>query len=190
MLWSSRDFAYIIVFSVLGLITTVLIVQMAGLLSGILGANYLCTIFLAMINTISLLSFEGRRWRFLVQFSLFTLLIIPTHLGGAPFFVQGRIHFIITAFFADLILNSFYGKALKHGKLKWWSILGALLFWLMFPFFSLLIRPLFYSFDAIVLFANVVLLMLPVIIAESLAGGYLGYRIFLRLKCRPGDSNV
>lgn len=168
--------------SAIGFVCALFILQMAGLLSGILGANYLCTIFLAMINTVSLLLFEGRRWRFFVQFSLFTLLIIPTYLGGVPFFVQGRIHFIIVAFFADLVINSFYKKAIEHGKLMWWSILGSLFFWLIFPFFSLLVRPLFYSFEAMVLFANVVLLMLPVIIVQSLAGGYLGYKIYQRVR--------
>jgi hypothetical protein len=65
---------------------------------------------------------------------------------------------------------------------KLWSVLGSLVFWVLLPFFSLLIRPLFYSLEAVALFANVVFLLLPVIIIESVAGGYLGYRIFLRLR--------
>ena len=89
---------------------------------------------------------------------------------------------MITAFVADLIVNSFYDRFRKRGKLKWWSISGSLFFWVMLPFFSLLVRPLFFAFEAVLLFANVVLLLLPLIIIESLAGGYLGYRIFLRLR--------
>ena len=181
-MWSSRDIACIIVMSVLTLVATLLVIQVAGMLTNIPGANYSSTVFLAMLNTISLLLFEGRRWRFFAEFSLFTLLSLPTYLGGAPFFVQGRIHFFLTAFLADLILNSFYKKSIESNKLKWWSILGALSFWLMFPFFSLLIRPLFFSLEFVATLANVIFLMLPVIIVESLAGGYLGYRIFLRLE--------
>jgi hypothetical protein len=181
-MWSSKDISCIIFMAVLGLVFTALIGQMAGLLSGIRGANYIFTIFLAVQTAISFLIYAGRRWRFFVQFSIFTLLIIPTHLGGLPFAVQSRIHFVITAFLADLIINSFYETFRKREKLKWWSIVGAVFFWVMMPFFSLLIRPLFYSLEAVALFANVVLLLLPVIIVESVAGGYLGYIIFLRLK--------
>lgn len=181
-MWSSKDISCIIFMAVLGLVSTALIVQMAGLISGIRGANYIFTIILSIQTTISFLLYEGRRWRFFVQFSIFTLLIIPTYLGGLPFAAQSRIHFIITAFLADLIINSFYEKSRKRDKLKRWSISGSLLFWLMLPFFSLLTHSLFYSFKAIVFAADVILLLLPVIIAESIAGGYLGYRIFLRLR--------
>jgi hypothetical protein len=181
-MWSSKDICYIIFMAVLGFVSTALIVQMAGLISGIRGSNYVFTIILAVQTTISFLLFEGRRWRFFVQFSIFTLLIIPTHLGGVPFAVESRIHFIITALVADLIINSFYDKFRKRGKLKWWSISGSLLFWVMLPFFSLVVRPLFFSLEAVLLFANVVLLLLPVIVIESVVGGYLGYLIFLRLR--------
>jgi hypothetical protein len=121
-MWSSKDICYIILMAVLGVVSTALIVQMAGLISGIRGSNYVFTIILAVQTTISFLLFEGRRWRFFVQFSIFTLLIIPTHLGGVPFAVESRIHFIITALVADLIINSFYDKFRKRVKLKWWSI--------------------------------------------------------------------
>jgi hypothetical protein len=181
-MWSSKDISCIIFMAVLGLVSTALIVQMATLISGIRGADYVFTIILAVQTTISFLLYGGRRWRFFVQFSIFTLLIIPTFLGGPPFDALSRIHFIITAFLADLIINSFYETSKKHGKLKRWSISGSLLFWLLLPFFSLLTRSLYYSFQAIVLFADVILLLLPVIVAESIAGGYLGYRIFLRLR--------
>jgi hypothetical protein len=179
--WSSKDICCIVLLAVLGFVSTALVVQMAGLISGIPGSNYVFTIILAVQTTISFLVFEGRRWRFFVQFSIFTLLIIPTHLGGLPFAVQSRIHFVITAFVADLIINSFYGRFRKRGKLKWWSISGSVFFWVMLPCFSLSIRPLFFSLEAVLLFAHVVLLLLPVIVVESVTGGYMGYRIFLRL---------
>jgi hypothetical protein len=181
-MWSSKDIGCIICMAVLGLVSTALIAQMAGLITGIRGANYVFTIILAVQTTISFLLYEGRRWRFFVQFSIFTLLILPTFLGGPPFAVQNRIHFIVTAFVADLVVNSFYRRVVGNGRLKLWSVLGSLMFWVLLPFFSLLIRPLFYSLEAVALFANVVFLLLPVIIVEALAGGYLGYRIFLRVR--------
>ena len=181
-MWSSKDIASIVVLSVLGLVSTALIVQTAGLISGIRGANYIFTIILAIQTSLSLLVYEGRRWRFFAQNSLFTVLIIPTYLSGPPFSVQSKIHFFIMGFVADLILNSLYSTFKKKEGLKLWSILGSLLFWVMLPFLSLLIRPLFYSPEAVALFANVVYLLLPVIIAEAIAGGYLGYRIFLKVR--------
>ncbi|MEM2107865.1 MAG: hypothetical protein QXL10_01080 [Candidatus Bathyarchaeia archaeon] len=167
--------------AVLGLVSTALIVQMAHLISGIRGANYIFTIILAVQTSFSFLVYEGKRWRFFVQFTIFTFLIIPTYLGGSPFFVPSRIHFIITALIADLVLNSFYKRARVHNKLKLWSVLGTLLFWVMMPFFALLMQPLFYPPEAVAAFANVILLLLPVIIAESIAGGYLGYTIYRRV---------
>lgn len=181
-MWSSKDLSYIIFLSVVGLVSTVLIAQMATLISGIHGANYIFTGILAIQTSLSFLLFEGRRWRFFTQTSLFTLLIIPTYLSGPPFFAQGKIHFFITGFVTDILLNSFHGFSKKREKLKWWSISGALLFWVMTPFFSLLIRPLLYPAEAVVLFADVVLMLLPVIVVESVIGGYLGYRVWLAVK--------
>ena len=190
-MWSSKDISCIIIQAALGFVSTALIAQMAGLITGIRGANYVFTIILAVQTTISILIYEGRRWRFFVQFSIFTLLILPTYLGGTPFVVQTRIHFIINAFVADLVINSFYKTAVSTGRLKLWSVSGSVMFWVMLPFFSLLIRPLFYPIEVVLLFANVVLLLLPVIIVEAVAGGYLGYRICLRLrKARLVNANI
>jgi hypothetical protein len=180
-LWSSKDITSIIVLAVLGLVSTGLIGQMAGLISGIRGANYVFTIIFAIQTSLSFLIYEGRRWRFFLQFTIFTLLIIPTYLGGPPFSVQSKIHFIIAAFIADILLNSVYNMSRKRNMLKLWSVLGAVMLWMMIPFLSLLIRPLFYSPEAVSLFADIVLLLLPVIIIESIVGGYLGYRIYQRV---------
>ena len=190
-MWSSKEIGYIICMAGLSFVSTALIAQMAGLITGIRGANFVFTIVLAVPTTISFLLYAGRRWRFLVQFSIFTLLIIPTYLGGPPFAVQNRIHFIITAFVADLVMNSFYKTALETGRVKLWSVLGSVMFWVLLPSFSLMIRPLFYTMEAVLLFANVVLLLLPVIIVEAAAGGYLGYRICLRLrKAKLYNANI
>lgn len=181
-MWSSKDISCIVMLSVVGLVATALVAQMAGLISGIRGSNYIFTIILAIVTGLSLLMYEGRRWRFFAQTALFAILIIPTYLSGPPFSVQSKIHFFITGFVADAVVNSFYCAFRKREKLKYWSIFGALLFWGMLPLFSLLIRPFFYPPEAVALFANVVLVLLPVIIVEAIAGGYLGYRIYVRLK--------
>ena len=181
-MWSSKDLCFIIVLSVVGLVSTTLVAQMAGLISGIRGANYVFTIILAIQTSLSFLVYEGRRWRLFAQISLFTILIIPTYLSGPPFSVQSKLHFFITGFIADLILNSLYDAFRKREQLKLWAILGSLLFWVTLPFFSLMIRPLFFSPEAVAFFANVVLLLLPVIVVEAIAGGYLGYHIYLRVR--------
>jgi hypothetical protein len=180
-MWNSKDIGYIIFMAVLGIASTVSIVQMATLISGIQGANYVFTIIMAIQTSFSLVLYEGRRWRLFAQNTILTLLIMPIHLGGPPFSVT-KIQLMATAFVVDLVFNGFYKTFRNRGKLKLWSVLCTLVFYLIMPFFSLLIRTLFYSPEAVALYVNVILLLSPVIIAESLAGGYLGYRIFLRLK--------
>jgi len=168
--------------AVLSFVSTILVGQMATLLTGLHGANYCLTIVYAVQTSFSLLLYEGRRWRFLMQFSIFTLLIIPTYLGGGPFSIQTKIHFIPTALVVELLFNSLYKPSKSRGKIMLWSVSGVVLFYLLLPSLSLLIRPLFYSPEAIAVFANMVLLLSPVIIIESLVGGYFGYKLHRRLK--------
>ena len=180
-MWQSRDVCYVICMAVLGIVSTALLVQMASMLSGIQGANYVFTIVMAIQTAFSLCLYEGRRWRLFAQNALLNLLIIPTHLGGPPFSLT-KFHLVTTAFVIDMVFNSFYKPFRNSDKVKLWSILGTLSFYLLMPFISLTIRSVFYSPEAVALFINVILVLSPVIIVESIAGGYLGYHIFLRLK--------
>jgi hypothetical protein len=180
-MWQSKDVCYVICMAGLGIVSTALLVQMASLLSGIQGANYVFTIIMAIQTAFSLCLYEGRRWRLFVQNAILNLLIIPTYLGGPPFSLT-KFHLVTTAFVVDLVFNSFYKTFKVSNKVKLWSILGTLTFYLIMPFISLMIRSVFYSPEAVALFANIILLLSPVIIIESTAGGYLGYRIFLRLR--------
>jgi hypothetical protein len=180
-MWQCKDICYVIFMALLGVVSTALLVQMASLLSGIQGANYVFTIIMAIQTAFSLCLYEGRRWRLFVQNAILNLLIIPTYLGGPPFSLT-KFHLVTTAFMIDLVFNSFYKTFRTHNKIKLWSMLGTLAFYLIMPLISLVIRSVFYSPEAVVLFMHVILVLSPVIIAESIAGGYLGYHIFLRLK--------
>jgi hypothetical protein len=185
-MWNSKDVASVIFMAVLGVVSTALVVQMATLISGIQGANYVFTIIMAVQTSFSLLLYEGRRWRLLAQNAILTLLIMPLYLGGPPFSVT-KIQLIATAFVVDLLFNSFYKTFRNSSKLKLWSVLCTLVFYLIMPFFSLLIRTLFYSPEAVALYVNVILLLSPVIIIESAVGGYIGHQIYLRLR-HPATS--
>ena len=129
----------------LSFVSTAAIGQMASFLTGIQGLNYSLTIVYAVISSLSLLLYEGRRWRFFAQYVIFDFLIIPTYLGGPPFSVLTKIPVIPTAFIVDFLFNTVYKTSKSRGKLMLWGISGALLFYLLQPSFSLLLRYLFYT---------------------------------------------
>jgi len=178
---SCRELSLIICLAVLGLIVSASIVQIATL-TGIPGASYLFTILLSLLTSFSLLIYEGQRFRFFFQITLFTFLIVPTPIGGVPFDLFSKIQMIANAFFVDIIFNSVYGFFRKKDKLLSWAIMGALVYWTLNPFFGLLIKPLFFSPQFAFRILDVLYWILPVIILESIAGGYLGYKTFMRIK--------
>lgn len=178
----SRDLMLIVCLAVLGFVISASIVQMAHLLTGIPGASYFFTILLSLQTSLSLLMYEGRRWRFLVQMTLFTFLIIPTPIGGVPFDLFSKIQMIANAFLVDMIFNSIYGTFKKQDKLRSWAILSAVVFWVMNPFFGLMIKPFFFPPDFAFRILNILFWILPLITVQSIAGGYLGHKIFMRLK--------
>ena len=178
----TKDLCLIIIMATLGLVTTLFIVQTARMITGIPGANYIFTVILAIQTSFSLLMYEGRRWRFFFQMTLFTILIIPTNLGGTPFNVLGKMNTVVTAFLSDLIFNTLYVKFKRRDKLLWWTIIATIVFWVMNPFVSSLIKPLFYPPEYVKKFIEVVFLMFPVILAESIVGGYIGHKIYKRVK--------
>ncbi|MCW4015271.1 MAG: hypothetical protein NWF06_02780 [Candidatus Bathyarchaeota archaeon] len=178
----SKDLMLIVNMAVLGFITAISCVQIAGLITGILGINYIFTIVSAIITSFSSLLYEGRRWRFFTQFTLYALLITPTYLGGAPFNIISRLGHVVAGFFGDLLFNRGYAVFKKNNKLMLWSILTTVALWIMIPFFGTLIKPLVYTPEAMAQYVNVVILLSPVIIAESAAGGYIGYKIYKKVK--------
>ena len=181
-MWKSKDITLIIVFAVLGLIYTVFVAQMGYLITGILGVNFLFIIGYAIFISSQLLLYAGRRWRFFISSVLFVFLIIPTNFAGTPFDMLSRTPLMIHAFFVDLLFNSIYGFFESHNKLFWWTILVSIEYNMINPFFSILIYHFLYPPEYVASFINVVLLMLPVIIVESIGGGYIGYKIYERIK--------
>lgn len=178
---SSRDLSLIICLSVLGLVISASIAQLATL-TGIPGATYFFTILLSLLTSFSLLIYEGRRWRFFFQITLFTFLIIPTPIGGASFDLFSKIQMIANAFFVDIIFNSVYGFYKKKNRLLLWSIMGAVVYWVMNPFYGLMIKPFFFPPEFAFRILDILYWILPIIIVESIAGGYLGHKIFMRIK--------
>jgi hypothetical protein len=181
-MWSTKDLTLVIFLAVVGLVLTLVIVQTASMITGIPGANAVFTIILATLTSFSLLMYEGRRWRFFAQMTIFTLLIIPTYLGGLPFDVLGKTYIIVTAFVVDVVVNSIYRLFSDRKKLKLWSVFNGLFYWLLQPFFGILVSSLLYAPDFVSNFVSVFVMLLPVTIGESLAGGYLGYRVYQRVK--------
>jgi hypothetical protein len=113
---------------------------------------------------------------------LFVILTTPTNLGGPPFDITARLNTIINAFICDLAFNSIHGRFKEHKKLLPWAVIATVAFWVMNPFISSLIKPIFFPPEYVAAFVSAVLLLLPVIIIESIIGGYVGYKIYGRAK--------
>lgn len=186
-MWESRDIALIIVLAVSSFIYSFFVGQLGNLITGILGLNYLFVFGHAIFISFGFLIYEGRRWRFLLQSILVVLLTLPTHQSGAPYDVLARMPLIIGAFFSDLIFNSIYKTFRKHNKLIWWAIIVAVVFLLIIPFFIALNMLLFYAPEVFTLYVNVYLLLFPVTMIEAIIGGFIGYRIYERIK-KPSQT--
>ncbi|MCW4021538.1 MAG: hypothetical protein ACOWW1_01380 [archaeon] len=147
-------------------------------MTGIAGASFLFTILLAIPISFSVLIYEGRRWRIFIQLTLFTLLAMPTTIGGTPFNPTPRLSSLATAFLIDVIINSLYGFFKQHNKLLGWTIITSTLYWIMTPFLKIGVSSIFYTPEFVESFSNVVLFLLPIIITEAIIGGYIGYKIY------------
>jgi len=114
--------------------------------------------------------------------TLFALLSLPTNLGGAPFDLTFRLPIIVTGLIADIVVNSFYEMAKKQDKLKLWITLGNAFRWGIDPFLGLVIFNFYLSIDIIALYLRFYVLLTPLVIAEGAATGYIGYKIYNRVK--------
>ncbi len=177
------DICYIICLSSLSVVVTFVIGQAPTMLSGVPGANYIFTVMYAVLTSFALLIYEGRRWSFFIQTTVFTLLIIPTHFGGVAFDITSKLHFMVTSFFIDLLFNSMYNGFKKLNKLHVWAVLGAVTFWSMNPLWGIIIKStFFYPQDYIATLAHVGLVLFPLIVIEAIVGGWIGYKTFARVK--------
>lgn len=176
-----KEISYIVVLSTLNVVLTFIVGQTATMISGLPGANYVFTILYAILTSFSLLVYEGKRWMFFVQTTLFALLIIPTFFGGVAFDVVSKAHFIANAFFIDLLFNSFYSDFKKNNSLKLWAVLGTTTYWAMSPLWGTAIKSFFYSPEYINLLVSVVSMLFPLILIEAIIGGWIGYKTFMRI---------
>ena len=181
-----KNLCLIVIMAAIGCVTTVVIGQTARVITGIPGSNYIFIVILAIQTSFSFLIYEGKRWNVAVQNVLFTLLIIPTNFGGPAFSAVGKLNFMIAPFFCDLIFNTFYDTFRKRDKLLLWAIIATVTFWIITPLIgTLVVKPLTYPPEYIAKLIDVILLMLPVIITECIVGGYLGHKIYVRIKKDP-----
>ncbi len=180
-MWSSRDISLVIITAVVVFILSVSIFQLPRILTGNGGLVYSTTIGMAFTISITLLLFEGRRWRFVAHNTLVVLLSLPTSFMGAPFDVFPRSIAFLAAFPVDLILNSLYQKFKDSDKLVWWSVLVNLVFFSLLPLLQLLLFPLYFPPQYMEVFANILLVMSPWIIGGAIGGGYFGYKVYRRI---------
>jgi hypothetical protein len=169
-------------FAVLNLVLMVLIGQVPELIIGIPAIGYAFIIFYAITGSVALLMYKGRRWRLFTQSLLFNSL--------AFFLVQiytptAAIVSILTSFIIDVVFNSCYGFLKRKNKLLWWAILSQVYSWTTQPIWTLLFVALFIApFEAVLRtwFIPIILVSLPMIIGEAIAGGYIGYKIYRRVE--------
>jgi hypothetical protein len=179
-MWGSKDLGLVTVLAALGFVTAASILQMGYVFTGIRGLNYIFIIFLAIQTGFALLIYEGRRWRFFVQMTIFTLLIIPTNLGGPAFDLIGKTAYMIAAFFTDLITNTVYPLFKRLNKDNYWSVFNGFLYWSLQVVTGIMIMSVFYAPIAGA-YISLVLFLAPLIMIEAVIGSYLGYKIFSRI---------
>jgi hypothetical protein len=177
----SRDLSLIIVFAVLGFVFMMLIGQVPRLITGIPGISYVFTIAYSILQTVSWLMYEGRRWRIFAQgllLALLALLFIP------PWTLPVALATIINMFIVDLIFNGFYGFFKKNKKLKGLSILVQVYYWTTHSLWIVFVSLLFLSPLEEVLekwFIPIMSIILPIMIIEAIVGGYIGHKIYTRV---------
>ena len=187
-MWNSRDIALIITFAVLSFINFAVVLQTFSLLTGIPGIAYGVDLIGAIIATVGFLLFEGRRWRISVLGLLIYFLSLYLYFGVNSLNVITRIPIFLKMFLIDIVFNSFYGHFEKRNKLVRLAIGQSVCFFMISPFISILFFSLFVPFETLAPLLNVVIFMLPLILAVSLAGGYIGYKIYKRLEKLPRNT--
>ena len=181
-MWSSRDLALVTLFAVATVVSSYLVGQLGWLLSGIPGSNSALLIFSAIINSVALLAFEGRRWRYFLMKIIVVILILPTYLVGTPFSILPRIPIIIDAFHIDIIFMSIYEIFKKRNQVKLWIVIASVEFYLV----NLLLAGIVFSYlfppEFVTTYINTVLLLLPISIGESIIGALIGYKVYQRIE--------
>ncbi len=182
MTFTSKDIGLIIVLAVLHFVFTLTIGQLARTITGIPGISYTFTIFHAIITAFSVSIYNGARWRFLFQTTIYTLLIVPTSIGGVPFDLVTKSGLIFNALIVDIVMISFYGLFKEKNHQLVWVTITTTIFWMLNPLFGIAIKSIIlFPSDYIANLISTVTLLYPVIIAESIIGAWLGYTIYKRV---------
>jgi hypothetical protein len=189
-LWESRDLTLVIIIAVVSFVYTTFVGQLGNLITGIQGLNYLFIVGHMIFISFGFLMYEGRRWRLFLQGVLAALLTLTTYLSGAPFDPLSKMPMIVTSFFGDLIFNSLYTFFKERNKLLWLAILLVIGYMLMLPVFVALNMYLFYPPQALTMYINVYLLLLPVTIVETIVGAIIGTMIYRRVRKESGVKNT
>jgi hypothetical protein len=145
------------------------------------GLEYILSIFFSITYSLFFLMCKGRRWRLSFLALLSTLLYI-TFINTA--FHPTDLATLFNLFIADVVFNSLYGSFERKNKLLWLTILFQVYFWATYSLWLLVFYSvLFYPFEAFLKnwFIPIMSIM-PVLIVEGLAGGFIGYQIYLRVK--------
>lgn len=181
-MWSSRDIAAIIVLAVVSFLYSVFVGQLGNLLTGVLGFNYFFFWGHAILIAFGLLIYEGRRWRFLTQGIIVALLTLPTYQSGLPFDFIARIPMIANSFLIDILFNTGRGYFEKKNRLLWWIIITNIAWIIFIPFLLVLNMSIFYSTQALTAWLNIYFMLFPITFIEMVAGAYVGYKLFNRIK--------
>jgi hypothetical protein len=176
-----KDLTLVIMFAVLNFVFAVLIGQVPRLITGIRGIGYMLIIFYSITISVALLFYEGRRWRFLIQAILFGFLTLSFNASFMA--LISKISLIINAFVLDVVFNSLYANFNKNKKLAWWIILGQIYYWFTDSIWLVLVNFLFYPWEAVIAGWYIIMpFVMPIMVIEAIAGGYIGYQIFRRVK--------
>jgi hypothetical protein len=180
-LWSSRDISLAILLGVVAFVYSATTIQVGFLITGIPGIGYLFTIGIAIIFSIALLMFEGRRWRFFVFTAIYQFLISFILVNLGPFHIFRAIPMLTGTFIQDIIFNSVYDFFNKQKKLKWFSISSSIVGTVIDTLLRVLTYPILMPREFTLAYLNVTFIMIPVIIFNAVFGGYVAFKIYKRI---------
>jgi len=178
---NSRDLALVVMFAAISFVFNVSVGQVPSLITGIPGIAFVFTIVYSIIQSVAYLMYEGRRWRILAQALLLNVLyflfIAGWRLPALPMAT------ITNMLIVDLIFNSLYGKFKRDNRLFRWILALQLFSWITYSFIILpFLLPFIPMEDVITYFVTVLIIWLPIIIVEAVAGSYIGYKIYRRVE--------
>ena len=176
-----KDLTLVIMFAVINFVFAALIGQVPRLITSIPGIGYIFSIFYSITITVALLFYEGRTWRFSIQAILFGFLTL--FLAATPIALISKISLILNALVLDVVFNSFYSYFNRRNKLLSWVILGQVYYWFTDSFWLVLVNLMFYPWEGVIATWYIVMpFILPIMVIEAIAGGYIGYQIYQRVK--------